>query len=142
MYRLRFNLSAGKHFMHWQLKNRGEVSYFKPDEVTIRAYNITLRNNPNISQKIFDGAHKAVCAWIDCEFIDISPVENIDSAGLTHLSFNPKNFPHWTLLGENYGWNLDGKYIGNIVTIGRSVLTSQSPYAIIGSGIQPLPSVS
>lgn len=136
MYKLRFNLSAGKYFQQWQLKIRGEVSYFEPDEVTIRAYNVTLRNAPKVAAKIHSGAHKTVCAWLDCEFIDISPVEKFSDAGFTHLKFNPRNFPHWTV--ENTGWNLDGKIVGNIVTMGRNVLTTQSPYVIVGASPTPL----
>lgn len=141
MYKLRFNLSAGKYFQQWQLKNRNEICYFAPSEVTIRAYNVTLKNNSRISSKIFQGARKTVCAWLDCEYIDISPVEKFDSEGLTHLSFNPRKFPCWTIPGQyneiNLPWNLDGKYVSNIVTMGRNVLTTQSSYVIIGSGIQP-----
>lgn len=136
MYKLRFNLSAGKYFQQWQLKNRDEISYYHPDEVTIRAYNVTLKNNSRISSKIFQGAHKTVCAWLDCEYIDISPAESIKTEGFTHLKFNPRNFPHWTV--ENTGWNLDGKIVGNIVTIGRNVLTTQSPYVIVGASPTPL----
>lgn len=135
MYKLRFHLGQGAHFMMWQLKNRDEISYFSPEEVTIRAYNVTLRNAPKVAAKIHAGAHKTVCAWLDCEFIDISPAESIKTEGFTHLKFNPRIFPHWTV--ENTGWNLDGKIVGNIVTMGRNVLTTQSSYVIIGSGIQP-----
>lgn len=134
MYKLRFHLGQGPHFQHWQLKNRNEISYFAPSEVTIRAYNVTLRNAPKVAAKIHAGAHKTVCAWLDCEFIDISPAESISTEGFTHLKFNPRNFPHWTV-GES-GWNLDGKFVGNIATIGSRVLTSQSPYSIIGSSLR------
>lgn len=134
MYKLRFHLGQGPNFMKWQLKVRNEISYFSPSEVTIRAFNVTLRNTPKTATKIFEGAHKTVCAWLDCEFIDISPVEKFSDAGFTQLSFNPRNFPHWTI--PETGWNLDGKIVGNIITMGRSVLTTQSPYVTIGSGFQ------
>lgn len=141
MYKLRFNLSNNEHFGKWQLKNRDEISYFAPSEVTIRAYSVTLRNAPKVAAKIHAGAHKSVCAWLDCEFVDISPAEKIDVNGFTHLSFNPRKFPHWTIPEQyneiNLPWNLDGKIVGDIVTIGSRVLTSQSPYVTIGSGLQP-----
>jgi hypothetical protein len=140
MYKLRFHLGQGPNFMKWQLKNRNEISYFDPYEVTIRAYSVTLRNAPKVAAKIHAGAHKTVCAWLDCEFIDISPVEiHADFCGFTHLSFNPKKFPHWTV-GES-GWNFDGKFVGDIATIGAKVLTSQSPYVIIGSSVGANPTI-
>jgi hypothetical protein len=135
MYKLRFHLGQGPNFQKWQLKVRDEISYFAPSEVTIRAFNVTLRNAPKVAAKIHAGAHKTVCAWLDCEFIDISPVEKFSDAGFTYLKFNPRIFPHWTI--PDTGWNLDGKIVGNIITMGRNVLTTQSPYVIIGSGIQP-----
>lgn len=135
MYRLRFNLSNNEHFGKWQLKNRGEISYYHPDEVTIRAYNVTLRNAPKVAAKIHAGAHKTVCAWLDCEFLDISPVEKFNDVGFTHLSFNPRKFPHWTIPGQyddkNLPWNLDKKFVGNIVTMGRNVLTTWAPNVIL-----------
>lgn len=145
MYKLRFHLGQGAHFMMWQLKNRDEISYFSPEEVTIRAYNVTLRNAPKVAAKIHAGAHKSVCAWLDCEFIDISPVEKIEALQLTQLSFNPRIFPHWTIPGKtcqyNLPWNLDGRFVGNITTIGAKVLTSQSPYVIIGSSVGANPTI-
>lgn len=130
MYKLRFHLGAGINFQHWQVKGPNGISYHKPDEVTIRAYNVTLKNAPKVAFRIYSGQHKTVCAWLQCENLQILPREDFPIENLTYLNFNPRIFPHWTT-GD--GWNLDGKFVGEIVTIGRQVLTPWAPYVIIGA---------
>lgn len=135
MYRLRFHLGAGPYFMYWQVRIRDEVQYYNPNEVIIRAYNCTLRNRPNVARQIFEGANKTVCAWIDCEFIDISPKEENppELCRSAQIYFNPKNNPFWTIGGEFYGKNFDGKFIPSIMTLGKSVFTDYDPRFIIGA---------
>jgi hypothetical protein len=121
MFRLRFHLAQGPHFMHWQVRGPNGVSYYKPDEVTIRAQNVTLKNSASTAKKIFEGADKTVCAWLQCEFLEVIPKQDFVIEKYTRLFFNPRNCIHWT---NEEGWNLDNKFVGEIITIGRQVLAN------------------
>jgi len=72
MYLVRFNLENGPHYMQWQIRNDGFDEYYSPDTVQLLMHQCHLRNKPKIAQEIFDGERKRVCAWIECDHVDIS----------------------------------------------------------------------
>lgn len=97
MIKVRFHLAQGENYMKWQVKNhKGEVTYHDPQEVTLAMYECKLVNQQGTAQKIFDGANKTVCAWIECEGICIlDPTEITDNK----VSYNPRVAPHWMMNG-------------------------------------------
>lgn len=95
--RLRFHLSRGKNYRHWQLKGmKKESVYFDPEETNFILKNVKLYNKRNVAKKIYEGANKDVCAWLSISGrIMVSPSE-IDVSNMTEVSYNPRVAPFWT----------------------------------------------
>ena len=117
MYRVRFNLARGEHFMHWQVMDmkRGEIDYYDPEQVCIAMYKCVLKNQKGTAQKIHAGANKSVCAWVECSFV-LTRHKSLEMCTCDCLSFplqyNPRVAPHWVGLGSN----IDGFYFDRLVT--------------------------
>lgn len=102
MIRVRFHLAKGKNFKKWQVKYPdGAVKFFTPEEVTIYMHGCKLRNQKGTAEKIFGGADKTVCAWIDCESIDIVMVPIKNGINCTEYSYNPRVKPYWVCDGDD-----------------------------------------
>lgn len=106
MYRVRFHLANGPHFMHWQIKDMetGNVEYVDPQKYSLWLTNCKLKNNKKIARQIRDGADKTVCAWIECASWRIeSDAFTCDflfeRTDIEHLQYNPRKAPYWNLLG-------------------------------------------
>ena len=129
-YRIRFHLQNGPHFMHWQVRDNvsGEVVFLPPETHTIHAESCKLRNRPRAATKIFDGANKSVCAWVDAERIHITdlgehgyPAKREAVArqlDFDQVRFNPKTAPNWV---DNNGENVDGAEFRELYFCHRSV---------------------
>ncbi len=116
MFKVRFNLSAGDHFQKWQVKCGPVVNYYDPADVCIVMTDCKLKNRAATALKIHAGEHKSVCAWIDCDDVEI--VENSIHSGLP-ICYNPKKLPYWTdVTGRR---NLDNYSFHKIVSVGRSL---------------------
>jgi hypothetical protein len=120
-YKLRFNLGKGKNYMKWKITHpSGKVDYLEPNDVTIVMKNCLLRNQKSSAQKIFDGANKTVCAWIEAERLMV--ITEIDGALFLlgdQVSYNPRVAPNWIVKGED----ADGKELSNLVTDNRKIFT-------------------
>lgn len=116
MIKVRFHLAQGENYMKWQVKNHhGEVTYHDPQEVTLAMYECKLVNQQGTAQKIFDGANKTVCAWIECEGICI--LASTTEIKSNKVSYNPRVAPHWMMNGVD----VDGIRFNYLKTSGRSV---------------------
>jgi hypothetical protein len=118
MFKIRFHLGAGENFGKWQIKKPdGTVEYVDPEMHDILMWKGTLKNRKATAQKILDGAHKAVCAWIECE--DYNICQNMSMPNYWgEIKFNPKKCNHWT--NEQYG-DLDGKTYTIIYSYGKQL---------------------
>ena len=89
--------------MHWQVKDfhsAGAIEYYSPETCSLELTNCTLRNNPNTAMKIFNGQNKTVCAWVECDMIDVHykrdpafqepPIETMDN-----FKYNPRKHMYW-----------------------------------------------
>lgn len=120
-FRVRFHLGKGPNFMHWQItdKKSGMArEYYDPDKVEIVMYKAKLGNQPSAARKIFEGADKTVCAWVDCDAIDInykkSPnFQPLDTESLTQYKYNPRKNPHWF---TDTDFNLDNETFLKLTT--------------------------
>ena len=119
-YRVRFNLGRGPRYRKWQIKDMvtGEVEHHDPDEVSLMIVKGVLRNQRATAEKIFDGANKTVCAWIETDskpdvFSTFSDEEIVGFG----FGYNPRMKPHWVQHGEN----IDGETIGLIQSKGREL---------------------
>lgn len=123
-YRVRFHLAKGKHYKHWQVtnKNTKHVSYYDPQEYSMELLNCKLGNHPSTAKKIFDGSHKTVCAWVDCEdyqmFYPAMAEKVIDyfttTGDFQKYAYNPRKHPHW--VDESYN-NVDKMEVNRLVTL-------------------------
>lgn len=82
-----------------------------------------LGNQESTARKIFEGAHKTVCAWVDCDMIDVmyhsSPTyKKPDTDDKTQYKYNPRRNPHW-FTEDSY--NCDGEEMLSLTTNGRSI---------------------
>lgn len=107
MYKVRFHLGRGEHFMHWQIKsklNTGDgtgakevVSYVDPQDNQLALLGCKLSVQPTAAQKIHDGANKTVCAWIECEAVQVLEVNRLKPNEQDYrIKFNPRQSPNWT----------------------------------------------
>jgi hypothetical protein len=99
--KVRFNLGAGKHYMKWKIEGPLGVEYHHPDQVQLVLAKCKIKNNKKTAQKIFDGTHKTVCAWIICESVSINYLDHIDHRIAAkpdqQLKYNPRVIPNWVL---------------------------------------------
>lgn len=92
MYRIRFNLGRGPKYKKWKVTSPDKTyQYYDPNEISFILINAKLKNNISTSQKIFNGANKRVCAWIECENIKI----NYDDLKGDEIKYNPRVQPYW-----------------------------------------------
>lgn len=99
--KVRFNLGRGVNYLKWKVQYPdGSVEYYKPTETQLVMSGCTLKNNKKTAEKIFNGQHKTVCAWILCDDIEIrsSSFNQYDGdPNNISLSYNPKINPYWVL---------------------------------------------
>jgi hypothetical protein len=120
-FKLRFNLSPGPHFMHWVIVYENTKTFVKPDVCTIAMSDCVLKNQPATAQKIFDGADKSVCAWIECKHLAIyDPMSGCDDDKC--VGYNPRIAPYWR---DSTNTNIDNAHYDSIVSIGRSLQVGQ-----------------
>ena len=117
--RVRFNLAKGDNYLKWQVKQNGEVSYYDPATTSLRLIGCELKNHRNTAEKIFGGEDKSVCAWVNCERIEIIPQE-ASASEWVRVSFNPKVQPFWTIDGKN----VDGFKIEELISNNRALYAS------------------
>ena len=103
MYKVRFHLARGKNFMKWQVKYLSEngdedrVSYVNPQENQLAMLGCKLSLQPTAAKKIHDGANKTVCAWIECEGVQVLPANRLKPNEQDYrIKFNPRQKPEWT----------------------------------------------
>lgn len=118
--KVRFHLGGGENFMKWQVRDGRRVEYHDPDKVSLTLRGCRLRNAPGVAKRIHGGANKSVCAWIECESVEVSPRRRRRvGAG---VYFNPRVAPHWR---DANGRNIDGARAREMRTAGRSVVAAK-----------------
>jgi hypothetical protein len=117
--RVRFHLAQGPNFQNWQIKCGETVEYYDPQDVNLLLFNCKLRNQTATAKRIFNGANKTVCAWIECDHVKVitSATDKVPAA-LDFLYYNPRNKPYWHC---SRGRNRDGYGYPKLVTQGQLV---------------------
>jgi len=113
--KVRFNLGRGKNYMKWKIQHPdGKIEYHSPSEVQLVMDDCILKNYKSVSQKIFEGGNKTVCAWILCKSLAIKKSEFIqgDLNG-ERIRYNPRVTPNW-MLGDS---NADGMSVDKLVSV-------------------------
>lgn len=116
MATVRFHLQRGPHYRMWQVKDRGEVSYYDPDRVSLVLRDCKLVNRRAAADRIHRGESKSVCAWVRC--VDVEIVEPHKSDGLGLLCYNPRVAPHWR---DGSMADLDNTSWQVILSVGRAL---------------------
>jgi hypothetical protein len=114
--KVRFNLGRGKNYMKWKVQyTDGTVEYHSPTDVQLVMRDCILKNYKSVSQKIFDGENKTVCAWVLCKRLEIVKSNRFIKADLDgeRIRYNPRVAPHWILDGEN----VDGEFMHELVSV-------------------------
>ncbi len=112
--------------MTWQVTDRANdrfKDYYNPDICSIHMKDCVFGNHPATAQRIFDGKHKTVCAWVDCSEIHVSYVkapdyEKPDVKNLMQFRYNPKKSIHWNTDIDD---NADGLMVEHLVTHNRKI---------------------
>ena len=125
MYKIRFHLGRGENFMKWQVKTLVSdgsdlIQYFEPNEYQLAMFDAKLKVQLGTSKKIHDGACKTVCAWVECDELQvlgqsdlIKPCEND-----FYVRFNPRHNPNWT---DRYSNIMNDEKFEVLVTDDRSI---------------------
>jgi hypothetical protein len=113
--KVRFNLGRGKNYMKWKIQHPdGKIEYHSPTEVQLLMHDCILKNYKSVSQKIFEGGEKVVCAWVLCKSLAIKKSEfiQVDLIG-ERVRYNPRVTPNWMLNDSN----VDGMSVDKLVSV-------------------------
>ena len=123
VYTVRFNLGAGENYMKWRVVSpEGNARYLEPEEVTLYMEDCKLINQKATANKIFEGANKAVCAWVEAKNVVVyHKIHDIFVEGGKVVSYNPRVTPNWVMDGKD----VDKKKVGNLITLNRKILTAK-----------------
>lgn len=124
-FQVRFHLGKGANYMCWQVKdnrNKG-IEYYPPSNVSLELTSCVLRNSEKTATKIFNGEHKTVCAWVECDMIDVHykkdpAFSEVDTKNLRKYKYNPKKNIHWFTSKQD---NADNKELVKMYTNSRAL---------------------
>jgi len=120
--------------MKWQVKYLSEdgdededkVSYVNPQDNQLAMLGCKLSVQPTAAQKINDGANKTVCAWIECEAVQVLSVNRIKpNVNDYRVHFNPRKKPDWT---DGYNNVVSGNQYEIIFTDDRTLWVVEEAY--------------
>jgi len=133
MYRVRFHLARGEHYMHWQVRgNDGSVRYYDPNKYSLELCGCRLVNKINEAQRVHNAGVKNVCGWIECDNFYISdaseelhPIDNLE-----RVRYNPIVDPHWRRDGDDNTFHWDDSRFDTLITEGNKVyILEETSYA-------------
>lgn len=120
MFKVRFNLGKGARYMKWKITSpSGEHTYHEPSEVRLIMLDCFLRNQQQTAQNIFEGAHKSICAWVECEHVEVKILaEKREYPGKSsQAKYNPRVMPHWVVDGTI----TDNETVGDLMSVNRGL---------------------
>jgi hypothetical protein len=123
LWKVRFHLANGKHYMHWQVKSpNGEEFYFNPNEVTIEIEEAYLKVDNAKALSITKGGEKQACAWIMCE--EVRVLEGISKATKNEIKYNPRKHSHFTL--NDGDTSINKQEFTQLITVGNKVFINKN----------------
>lgn len=122
MIKVRFNLGK-KYYKFWKITYcKNHHAYYDPSSCDLVMTTCRLKNQKATANKINAGANKSVCAWIECDHVEI-----VEKAGnpdnLARIYYNPKINPFWTDSKEN---NVDNLYFEKLLGINGRIYDGNS----------------
>ena len=124
MYRVRFHLQRGEHYMHWQIRGKDSVYYFDPKNYSIEMRGAKLINKKNAAKKVCAAGKKDVCGWVECDEFLVHYRQDIDFPldNLERLKYNPIVDPVWRREDDDGDFDWDNYHFDSLVTNGNKVL--------------------
>lgn len=109
------NTDGTSRFMNWRIEDTitKEVTFY-PQTTCFEFKGAYLRNRQSGANKIFNGAHKEIVAWIECKEARVKDCDDL----ATKVSYNPRISPHWMHMGQI----VDKTHHPRLITKGSSVL--------------------
>jgi len=121
---VRFHLSRGEHYMHWQVKvmqgrKKVDVYYYDPNEYQLEMRGCKLINKLNKAKKVHKAGVKDVAGWVACDEVIINNEIGVDN--LERLYYNPIKDIHWRRESDcgEFAWD-DSEY-ATLITQGKQV---------------------
>ncbi len=136
-HQVRFHLGKGENCGKWQVKGPGGIQYHDPAKVSLTMLDCQLRNQRGTAQKVYDGANKSVCAWVDCNELLVSGPQT-EMAGIP-LFYNPKVAPYWRNCWQD---NIDGMRTEVIRSSGKMLLATGERTHIVRGLVRLAPSAA
>lgn len=121
---VRFHLSNGQHYMHWQVKimqgrKKVDVYYYDPKEYQLEMIGCKLVNYPNKSKKVYEAGVHDVSGWVKCE--EVKPVRNMPVDNLEKLYYNPIRDPYWRRESDSNEFIWDNSEYSTLITNDKQV---------------------
>lgn len=133
MYRIRFHLARGIHYLHWQVRgDDGSVKYYDPKQYQLEMINCRLVNKLNEAKKVNFAGVKDVCGWIECE--DYNAINSQDSLvvdDLESLTYNPIKDVHWRRSGDDGEFYWDNYTFDMLITSSNRVYVATESCALV-----------
>lgn len=119
MNRVRFHLAHGENYMRWQVSQKGGgTKYVCPLQHQIVMRGCRLRNRRSAAEQIYCGANKTVCAWVECDEVEIVPVPHSgETKNQLAITYNPRTAPYWV----DEDSDADDKKYAVLFTRGRGI---------------------
>ena len=95
--KVRFHLGRGPNYQRWQVRfGDNAPEYFDPEDVILQMHNAVLRNQRGTAEKILNGENKTVCAWVECDHLEVKPRgQYYIPRAKQFCHYNPKRRAHW-----------------------------------------------
>ena len=121
---VRFHLSNGPRYKHWQVKVKQggktvDVYYYDPKEYQLEMIGCKLVNYPNKSKKVYEAGVHDVSGWVKCE--EVKPVKNMPVDNLEKLYYNPIRDPYWRRESDSNEFIWDNSEYSTLITSGKQV---------------------
>lgn len=122
MIKVRFNLGK-KYYKFWKITySKNHHAYYDPNSCDLVMTSCRLKNHKSTANKINAGANKSVCAWIECDQVEV-----LDKSGnpdnLNKINYNPKINPFWRDSNNN---NIDNSYFEKLLGINGGIYDGNS----------------
>lgn len=126
--RVRFHLSSGPNYKHWQVsviqgREKIGVYYYNPNEYQLELIGCKLVNKLNKAKKVHAEGVKDVSGWVRCSDVvlrkDTYPVLPVDN--LEKLYYNPILDPRWRRDSDDGEFEWDDTEYDTLITSGKQV---------------------
>lgn len=121
---VRFHLSRGENYMHWQIKimqgsKKVDVYYYNPAEYQLEMVGCKLVNRPNKAKQVFEAGVHDVSGWVKCK--EVRPVQQMPVDNLEKLYYNPIRDPYWRRESDCNEFIWDNSEYATLITEGKQV---------------------